>query len=425
MRLLEGRVNRPAKRRAVIPLLYSEGVWRFLFVAMCAGQMQAASPVTFYRDALPILQRRCQECHRPGEAGPMPLVTYNQTRPWAKAVRAAVVKRRMPPWFADPCCGKFANDRTLSKDEVDTLAQWVEDGAVAGDVNDAPRLRSWPEKGNIESPDALLEMPRPFAVPAKGELEYQRFTLATGFNGDRWVQAVEVRPGARRAIHHVVVYIREPGETWTKGPTTSDMLAVYAPGSLPVEWTRGMAKLIPKGSDLVMEIHYTPYGRAVEDRSSVAMRFAKTPPSKRVLSLQMHKLALAIPPGESDYRVNVWGTLPNDALLLSLFPHMHLRGKAFEYTVSREGAPPETLLRISRYNFHWQLSYRLAQPILLKKGSRISATAWYDNSANNPLNPDPKIEVHWGEQSREEMMVGFFDVAVDPAFDRKSFFVRE
>lgn len=414
-------------------LLYSEGVVRFPSIWMLAAAGFAQLPLfgseagtpTFYRDVLPILQRRCQECHRPGEAGPMPLVTFNQARPWAKAIRSAVVKRRMPPWFADPCCGKFSNNRTMSKAEIDTLAQWAENGAIAGDVNDAPRLRSWSQDGNLASPDAIFTMPRAFAVPAKGELEYQRFTIATGFDGDRWVQAVEVRPGARRAIHHVVVYIREAGETWTKGAVKSDLLTVYAPGSLPVEWPRGMAKLIPNGSDLVMEIHYTPYGRAVEDRTRVAVKFAKTPPPKRVLSLQMSKLALAIPPGESDYRVNVWGTLPNDALLLSFFPHMHLRGKAFEYTVSREGAPPEILLRVSPYRFHWQLAYHLARPVPLKKGSRLSMTAWYDNSANNPWNPDPRAEVHWGEQSREEMMVGFFDVAVDPSFDRKSFFVRE
>jgi len=395
----------------------------FLFPAL-ASAAGASSP-TFYRDVLPILQQHCQECHRPGEAGPMPLMTFNQTRPWAKAIRAAVAKHYMPPWFADPCCGKFADDRTLSKTVIDTLALWAEDGAIAGDVNDAPRLRSWPEQGNLISPDAVIEMPKPFVVPEKETVEYQRFFLHTGFDGDRWVQAVEVLPGARRAIHHVVVYIREPGQTWTKGVSKSDLLAVYAPGSLPTEWPRGMAKLIPKGSDLVLEIHYTPYGRAVEDRTRIAMRFTKVPPAKRVLTLQMYQLGLVIPPGDPNYRVSVWGTLPNDALLLSIFPHMHLRGKAFEAMVTRAGRPPETLLRVSRYNFHWQLSYRFAQPVMLQKGTRLSMTAWYDNSANNPLNPDPKAEVRWGEQSWEEMMVGFFDVAVDPSFDRKSFFVRE
>jgi hypothetical protein len=275
----------------------------------------------------------------------------------------------------------------------------------------------------------VLTVPQPFAVPAQGAIEYQRFVMHTGFDGDRWVQAVEVRPDARSVVHHVVVYIREPGESWVEGATKSDMLTVYAPGGAPEIWPEGMAKLIPNGSDLVVEIHYTPNGHAVTDQTSVAMVFAKSPPPKRVLTLQMQPARLVIAPGDANARVTVWGTMPNDALLLGFFPHMHLRGKAFEFNRILNGktddSRPETMLRVSRYNFHWQLSYRLAQPIALTKGTRLAWTAWYDNSANNPLNPDPSAEVHWGEQSWEEMMVGFFYVAVDPAVDRKAFFVRE
>jgi hypothetical protein len=387
----------------------------------------AAAAPTFYRDVLPILQDRCQECHRPGEIGPMPLVAYRDTRPWAKAIRDAVRRHDMPPWFADPCCGKFANDRTLTPAEIQTLSQWADTGATQGDARDAPPARTWPRGGNLASPDAVLTAPQPFAVPAKGAVEYQRFVLHTGFDGDRWVQAVEVRPGARSVVHHVVVYIREPGESWVEGATRSDMLTVYAPGGAPEVWPEGMAKLIPKDSDLVMEIHYTPNGHEVTDQTKVAMVFAKSPPPKRVLTLQMQPARLSIAPGDANARLTVWGTLPNDALLLGFFPHMHLRGKAFEFnrTGGADDGRPETMLRVSRYNFHWQLSYRLAQPIALTKGTRLAWTAWYDNSANNPLNPDPSAEVHWGEQSWEEMMVGFFYVAVDPAVDRKAFFVRD
>ncbi len=355
----------------------------------------------------------------------MPLLTYKDARPWAKAIREQVASRKMPPWFADPCCGKFSNDRTLSTAEIATLTQWADSGALEGDPRDAPPPKQLPAHGGIESPDAVLQMPRAFAVPAKGDLDYQSFVIPTGFDGDQWVQAAEVRPGARAVIHHVVVYIREAGDSWIKGPTKSDMLAVYAPGNPPEIWPEGMAKLIPKGSDLVMEIHYTPNGHAVEDRTGVAIRFAKSPPKQRVLTLQMYELGLDIPPGDSDYHVTVSGTLPNDALLLGFFPHMHLRGKAFEYDLIRAGKPPEPLLRVSRYNFYWQMSYRLAQPLALPKGARLSMTAWYDNSTNNRVNPDPTAEVRWGEQSSKEMMVGFFDVAVDPSFDRKSFFVRK
>jgi hypothetical protein len=395
-----------------------------LILLWLAASSLAAGP-TFYRDVLPILQKRCQECHRPGEIAPMPLVTYRDARPWAKAIRDAVRRRNMPPWFADPCCGKFANDRALTPVEIETLSQWAESGAEPGNANDAPPPRVWPSGGNLAAPDAVLAMPKAFAVPAKGAVDYQRFVLHTGFDGDRWVQGVEVRPGTRAVVHHVVVYIREAGETWVEGDTKADLLTVYAPGGAPEVWPEGMAKLIPRGSDLVMEIHYTPNGNAVTDQTKLAIVFAKAPPAKRVLTLQMQPPRLEIAPGDADAHVTVWGTLPNDALLLGFFPHMHLRGKAFEYNRILPDGRPETMLRVSRYNFHWQLSYRLAKPIALTKGTRLAWTAWYDNSANNPLNPDPSAEVHWGEQSWEEMMVGFFYVAVDPAVGRQSFFVRE
>jgi hypothetical protein len=400
-----------------------------ILLSLATATYITAEP-TFYKDVLPILQQRCQECHRAGEIGPMPLVTYRDARPWAKAMREAVLRGRMPPWFADRCCGKFANDRTLTQAEIDTLAGWADAGALQGDAKDAPPPRVWPAQGNLASPDAVLAMPRAFAVPAKGAVEYQRFVIHTGFDGDRWVQAVEVRPGARAVVHHVVVYIRDPGETWVEGATKSDMLTVYAPGSAPEVWPEGMAKLIPKGADLVMELHYTPNGKAVSDQTRVAIKFAASAPHKRVLTLQMQPARLVIPPGEANAHFTVSGTLPNDALLLGFFPHMHLRGTAFEYDriITEEGRAdgrPDVMLRVSHYDFHWQMDYRLAQPIALPQGTRLSWTAWYDNSANNPSNPDPAAEVHWGEQSWEEMMVGFFYVAVDPAIDRQSFFVRE
>jgi Copper type II ascorbate-dependent monooxygenase, C-terminal domain len=384
----------------------------------------AAVP-TFYADVLPILQKRCQECHREGGIGPMPLTTYKETRPWAQAIRANVIGRKMPPWFADSCCGTFSNDRSLSDAEIQTLADWAAGRAPAG-VPAVPTgaATAGADNATIAHPDAMFQMPAAFAVPEKGAVDYQRFVIPTGFGENRWVQAVEVRPGAREVVHHVVAYIREAGETWIQGPSTSDLLVVYAPGSGVLTFPEGMAKLIPKGADLVLEMHYTPNGHAVKDRTSVAVAFAKKPPAQRVISLQLVRTDLHIPAGDRDYRITAWGTLPNDALLLGFFPHMHLRGKAFEYDRVSEDGRPEPLLRVSRYNFHWQLSYRLAKPILLKKGTKISVTAWYDNSANNPLNPDPEAEVTWGEQSTQEMLVGFFDVAVDPSVDRRSFFLR-
>lgn len=409
--------------------------------------MLAAAP-TFYRDVAPILENRCQECHRAGEIGPMPLVTYRDARPWAKAIRDAVRSRKMPPWFADVAADgsryKLLNDRRLTDTEIATLAAWAESGAAKGDPDDARVARVWPVGWNLDSvnrsgngvnrgePDAVFEIPQAFEVPAKGEVEYQYCVVPTGFKEDRWVRAVEVRPGSRNVVHHVVVYIREPGSTWRPAssgtgphsPTKSDILQVYAPGTAPEVWPDGMAKLIPAGSDLVFEIHYTPNGKRATDRTRVGMVFAASRPEKRVLTLQMSNERFVIPPGDPNYRVTVWGSLPNDALLLGFFPHMHLRGKAFEFTRILGNGQPETLLKVSHYDFHWQLAYRLATPVLLKKGARLQWIAWFDNSANNPRNPDPSAEVRYGEQSREEMMVGFFDVAVDAGVDKAAFFVR-
>jgi hypothetical protein len=395
-----------------------------VIAAVLVAAPAMAQQVTFYRDVLPVLQNHCQECHRSGQMAPMAFSTYQETRPWAKAIREAVVTRKMPPWFADPCCGKFANDRTLTAAEREILVRWADSGAEGGRESDAPPIRKWTEGWNISRPDAVVEMPGAFRVPAAGAVEYQYFIVPTGFQQDRWVQQVEVRPSQRSVVHHAVVYIREPGDTWTRGPTKADILAVYAPGSAPDVYPQGMAKLVKAGSDLVFEIHYTPSGKALDDRTKVGLVFAAAPPVKRVLTLQMDNEKFVIPAGDRDFRVSVWGTLPNDALLLGFFPHMHLRGTSFEYTRIRDNGLPETLLRVQPYNFYWQLYYRLAQPLALKKGTRLNWIATYDNSAANARNPDPAADVRYGPQSWEEMMVGFFDVAVDASVDKPSFFIR-
>src|SRR6202167_5656361 len=256
--------------------------------------------VIFLRDVLPILQNHCQECHRPGQMAPMPLRTYEETRPWAKAIRDQVRSRKMPPWPADSCCGHFSNDRSLSAAEIETLVKWADTGAEKGDLRDAPPEKKWPGEWPH---DLELRMTKPFEVPASGAVEYQYFPIPTGFKEDRCVQAIDVRPGDRTVVHHIVVYIREPGSTWTGGPTKSDILTVYAPGSSPDVWPQGMAKRVKAGSDLVFEIHYTPNGKPATDRERVGLVFAKSPPEKAVLTLQMGNDTFTIPPGERDYRV--------------------------------------------------------------------------------------------------------------------------
>src|ERR1700722_19979520 len=416
-----------------------------------AGPASSKSlPPTFYRDVLPILQRHCQNCHRPGEVAPMPLVTYEQSKPWARAMAAEVGMKMMPPWFADPRFGHFSNDASLTETQIAIFSAWAEAGAPAGDEHDAPPSRKWAEGWNIPPPDGIVTMLKPVQIPAQGEVEYTYEIVPTHFAEDRWVQMSELRPGSPAHVHHAVVYIRPPDSPWLRHAplgepftastladpderreaheTTSDLLLVYAPGSSPDQWPDGMAKFVPKGSDLVFQMHYTTNGTADDDQTSIGILFAKTPPKQRVITLQLNNHALIIPPGADDFRVEVQGTLPNDATLLSFFPHMHLRGKRFEYDIlhgdAHDEANVEVLLRVN-YHFHWQLSYRLAEPRLLKAGTRLRAVAWYDNSKNNPHNPDPEKTVTWGDQTSDEMMVGFFDVAVPAAIDKWYYFIRQ
>ena len=402
-------------------------------------------PPTFYRDILPILQQHCQSCHRVGEIAPIPFETYAQVKPFASAIRIATENRTMPPWFADPCCGHFANDPSLTREQIDTIAAWANAGAPAGNPSDAPPPVHWTKGWNIAKPDVVFQMPVAKRIPPSGDVPYQYIIIPTHFKEDRWVQMCEIRPSNRTVVHHAVAYIRPPNANWLRGApigtpfsaddlptpalrrqamwTTSDILLVYAPGSLPDQWPDGFAKLIPAGSDIVLQMHYTTHGRATEDRTSIGLVFSKKPPRKRVLTLQLTNDNFLIPPGDPDHRVEVHGSLPNDALLLSFFPHMHLRGKTFQYNIIEPGGGIKTLLYV-HYNFFWQLSYRLAQPIPLKAGTILQAVATFDNSKNNPHNPDPDSAVTWGEQTWAEMMVGFFDVAVDPWMDKERFFIR-
>jgi hypothetical protein len=377
---------------------------------------------------------------------PMPLTTYGNVRPWAAPIRTVTANRTMPPWFSDPIIGHFSNDPSLTAAEIATLAAWADAHAPAGDPKNAPPPVHWTDGWNIDKPDVVFSMPKAFHLPADGDVDYQYIIIPTGFKKDRWVSMSEIRPSNRMVVHHAVAYIREPGSNWLKGApigvafsanqlptpaarrdamfTTSDLLLVYAPGSLPDHWPAGYAKLIPAGSDIVLQMHYTTHGHPMEDRTSVGLVFAKQPPRKRVMTLQLTNDHFLIPPGDPDKQTEVHGSIPNDAELLSFFPHMHLRGKSFEYNMIPPGGRLQTLLRIPHYNFFWQLSYRLAQPIEMKAGTILQAVATFDNSRNNPHNPDPDAAVTWGEQTWAEMMVGFFDVAVDPSVDKAKFFIR-
>ena len=401
---------------------------------------------TFYRDVLPILQEHCQVCHRTGGIAPMAFETYEGTRGYAAAIQAATQSRSMPPWFAENGIGKFSNDPSLTGEQIALLAAWAAAKAPGGNPADAPAPKKWADRWTIPAPDLEIKMTEPVNIPADGDVGYTYEILPTHFKEGRWVQASEILPGLPEHVHHAVVYVRPRESPWLRHApvgkpftadmlnspedkrdamwTDSDVLLVYAPGSTPDNWPRGLAKFIPAGSDLVFQMHYTTNGKPGKDLTRVGLIFAKEPPARRVLTLQLTNDHFVIPPGAPDYRVEARGKLPNDALLLSFFPHMHLRGKEFEYNLIHKDRSVEPLLRV-HYHFHWQMSYRLSEPLPLRAGTELQAVAWFDNSRNNPHNPDPSAAVRWGEQTYDEMMVGFFDVAVDSRLDKPRFFQRD
>ncbi len=406
--------------------------------------------ITYERDVAPILQKRCQSCHRPGEIGPMPLLTFEQARPWARAIREAVKLRKMPPWFADSQHGVFRNDRALQPSEVDTLVRWVDGGAPRGNAKDAPPLEEFVSGWRIGKPDVVFEMPKEFHVPAEGKVEYQWIMVPTGFTQDKWVQALEVRPGNPEVAHHVVVYAREPSSTYAqnysrneffeyigeilktpkrKGRTMissldePDHLHVWAPGADPVVFEPGTARLIKAGSDIVFQLHYATRGKPGKDRSRIGLLFAKEPVKQRVKTVGITNNAkILIPPGESNYKVRARVEVIRPVRVMALMPHMHFRGKSFRYSVRYPTGEFEVLLNVPQYRFHWQTTYYLAQPKVLPVGTVVTLDAVFDNSANNPDNPDPQATVKQGLQSWEEMMAGIVEVAFDPAVDVLDFF---
>jgi hypothetical protein len=402
--------------------------------------------VTFHKDVEPILQRSCQECHRPGEIAPMSLLTYQQVRPYARAIKADALQKKMPPWPADPHFAKFSNDRSLTPAEIEILSAWADTGAAEGDKSDAPKPRTWVEGWNIAKPDVVIQMPSVFGVPAKGEIEYQYIVVPSGFTEDKWIQAVEVRPSDRTVVHHAVIYLREPGSRWmadakpgmpfvppnlTPGNrfanvlgASNDVLTVYTPGQIPNVWKNGQAKQIKAGTDFVIQMHYTASGKAAKDQTSIGLVFATQEPTERIVTTAAVNNRFTIPPGDGNFKAESTVPVVNPMTMLSLFPHMHLRGKAFQYDLIYPNGETKTLLYIDRWSLGWQLSYKLAEPIELTPGMKVKATAWWDNSPNNPANPDPSKEVKWGDQSWEEMLVGFFDVAVPLKLNNKNLYAR-
>ena len=366
--------------------------------------------VTYAADVARIIQDRCQSCHRPGRVAPFALMTYDDSRKHSAMIREVVEERRMPPWHADPRYGHFSNDRSLTARQRATLLAWVDQGMPLGDVKDLPPAREYPEGWAIGKPDVVFEIPEPFYVPPQGTVAYVHFRVPTHFTEDKWIQAAEAVPGDAGVVHHIVVYLMDRSGNMRRGP--GEHFCGYAPGDVPTVLPEGTAKRIPAGTDLLFQIHYTPNGRTRVDRSKVGFVFAKTRPTRQAYTVGIANPDLMLPADRDNVAVSSSAVVSEDARLISFMPHMHLRGKDFKYTITRPGEAPKVVLSVPAYDFGWQTYYTLAEPLPVPKGTRIDCLAHFDNSSNNPCNPDSSKLVRWGEQTWEEMMIGYVDIDV-------------
>ena len=369
--------------------------------------------VTFHRDIVPVLNRHCVECHRKGEIGPMELTDYDEVVGWGQMILEVVDQGRMPPWHADPAIGHFVGERRMPKSDRDALAAWVEEGMPEGDAADRPASPTWNSGWHLASdPDFEIEMRgKPFRVPADGVVEYQYFVVDPQWTEDRWIKAAQVIPGDASVVHHTIVFVRPPDGSEFGG---IGWLGAYVPGQRSVPLPEGHARLVPAGSKLVFQMHYTPNGRVTEDITRLGVWEADPDEVTHEVFTQMaidHKFE--IPPGAKDFTVEMSvNSFPPSGRMLGITPHMHLRGKSFELEAHYAGGQSEPLLRVPNYDFNWQHWYAFAEPVDLNATRSLRMKVRFDNSAANPFNPDPNEYVSWGDQTWQEMAVAFFDVAI-------------
>jgi hypothetical protein len=389
-------------------------------VVLLAASSASAAPPTFSKDVAPILYKSCVECHRPDAMAPMALISYEDARPWARAIRQKVTKREMPPWGADPTIGRFSNDVSLKQSEIDTIAAWVDAGAPQGNPAELPAAPKFAAGWSIGKPDLIFKMQQPFTVPADGTVPYSYVTIPTNLKEDVWIRGVELKPTDRRVVHHIISTLVEgngkppdPTPKLTRDPSRKELgggLGGLVPGRLYSLYEDGVARKIPAGADIVLQMHYTTIGQPVTDQTEIGIVLAKEPPAK--LRAEgggaIPNMGFAIPPGDPNYEVVGKQTFDRDTYLSSLYPHMHVRGKDAQYSIIYPDGREEVVLRVPKYDFNWQLSYKLAEPKFMPKGSALKVTMHYDNSTGNRFNPDPTATVRWGEQTWEEMMLGYY-----------------
>jgi mono/diheme cytochrome c family protein len=446
-----------------------------IIIALCVAFLPAISAsdaknITFAKDVAPIFFQNCAECHRAGEAAPFSLTSYKEARPWARSIKEKVVSRQMPPWHADPAHGEFSNDRRLAQKDIDTIAAWVDQGAKEGDPREMPPLPQFAEGWLIGKPDIVIQMPQEFTLAAQGPDEIQYFEAPTNFKEDVYVQMAEARPGNRKIVHHIIAFVQPPPKggqpkltedqikkyreqlerdsifyqdgTLTRvredAPVYDDgcamasggsgfkrdgsgqdefdlgtLLCGFAPGMNPGKWEPGTVKRIPAGSKLVFQVHYSKAAGQVErDRSMVGLKLARAT-DKELVTRPISNNYFRIPPGAERHRVTSCWTTPDDIHLVTMMPHMHLRGSAMEIRAFYVDGRSEILLNVPKYDFNWQTVYYLRKPVAIPKGTRLVVTAYYDNSSRNKYNPDPTKAIRFGDPTYDDMMIGWIDYTID------------
>jgi hypothetical protein len=385
-------------------------------LVLCSRSAFGADAVapTFSKDVAPIFYKHCAECHRPTMYAPMSLMTYEDARPYARSIKQRVVARAMPPWGADAPHGVFKNDPSLTDEEIATISAWVDAGAPKGDDTDLPAKPEFADGWTIGKPDVVFTMEEDFHIAAEGAIPYQYLRVPTHLTEDKWIQAIEIRPGASAQVHHVIAFTQPAGTPLNQGgvlgPTNIGGTTPNKPG---IRYPEGVARLLRGNHDIVLQMHYTTNGKEASDRTRVGIIFAKEPPKRVAAGGMVLQPRFVIPAYDGNAEVRGTTKLQRDTRVTTLTPHMHVRGKDMTYIAHYPDGTSETLLRVPKYDFNWQITYELATPKVLPQGTEVEVIAHYDNSANNKFNPDPSKDVKWGDQTWEEMMIGFFGTTVD------------